>query len=276
MWMTAIAGHVVAIEPYIRGRPMDDLLVQAPDQDRSIRRCLDVALEWLLRSQVELVLSPRTLSEIQVRRYLLGPIRKLRTTARLTPAETAFLDVIEERIRRLASCPLPLVFNHGDFQPANILVEGRATHVIDWEFGEPLALPLMDVFGLLARVYARARGLEEIDSYLEDYIEAFDAAFLDSGRFALLSADSVARACRALQVDPDWTTLLFVLFLVNEANKYYAFLSRRAERGYVYLLRSRGGQTCRPYAEQLARQKHVWLLGHLAHQEERLVFQPGS
>jgi hypothetical protein len=272
--MTVVAGHFVAIEPYLRGHRMDDLLVQtAGSPGASVRPCLDMALDWLLRSQLELRPNHQRLSETQVDRYLLRPVRQLKATARLTPLETEFLDRVEERISRLTPHPLPLVFNHGDFQPANILVNGRAIQVIDWEFGELLALPLMDVFGLLARTYAAFRGLEEIDGYLEDYLAAFDTVFSEGGRFADLSAQCVARACQALSVDPAWLPLLFALFLVNEANKYYAFLRRRGERGYVYLLRSRDGQTSRPYAEQLARQKYVWLLGHLAGNEDRVMFE---
>jgi hypothetical protein len=273
LWMTAVAGHIVAIEPFLRGRAMDEALLEAPGSaSPAIRWCLDVALDWLLRSQVALLADPRPLCEVLVNRYLLEPIQQLRTFALLTSGERAFLDVVEDRIGQVARCPLPLVFSHGDFQPANILIDGRVVQVIDWEFGQPRGLPLMDVFGLLARVYARSRGLEEIDGYLDAYIDAFDSGFLEGGQFAELTAECVTRACRVLGVAPQWTALLFVMFLVNEANKYRTFLTRRAERGYVYLLRTRGGQAGISHAQQLARQKHVWLLGHLADQEKRLVF----
>ena len=267
LWVTAIAGHYVSIEPYLRGSPIDDLLAKSTGQNQwSIQQCLDTTLEWLLRSQLEIGARPEPLTDAQVRRYLLAPIGELRATARLTLTETAFLERVEARVRELASYPLPLVFHHGDFQPANI-------RVIDWEFGAPLALPLLDAFGLLTRTYASLHALEEIDGFLEDYLRAFEAVFLDGGPFATRSADCVGRACKALEVAPDWVPLLFVLFLVIEANKYHAFLRGRAERGYVYLLRSRDGQTKGAFTEQLARQKYVWLLGYLASQEERLVFK---
>lgn len=216
------------------------------------------------------------LAEEQIRTHLLMPIARLRATARLTAAELAYLERLSERVVELARRPLPLVFNHGDFRPGNILADGSSILVIDWEFGASTALPLMDVFGLLARTYARYHALEEIDGYLEDYLAAFEAVFFTGGRFALLTGEYVRRACRELNVDPAWVDALFALYLVTEANKYHGFLSHRAEKGYIYLLRSRAGGLETSHSDRLARQKNVWLLGHLAEHEGRLVFHdPG-
>jgi len=270
---TSIAQHLVGIEPYFPGRPMDGLLIGAARQGESaIREYLDLALGWLLRSQQETPVQRGRLTGRQIHVHFLAPIAQLQAAARLTNVEVAYLNRLAERVIELVQRPLPLVFNHGDFRPGNILVDGRSIQVIDWEFGASIALPLMDIFSLLARTYARCHGLEEIDGYLEDYLAAFEAVFFEDGPFAGLTAEYVDRACQALDIAPAWVNVLFALFLVTEANKYHAFLSRRAERGYVYLLRSRAGRLSNSYVDQLARQKNVWLLGHLARHEERLIF----
>jgi hypothetical protein len=279
LWMSSIGGHVLVLEPYLHGQRMDDLLmrtVSSSSSNASTCMYVQMALEWILHAQLEEGAQPRRLSTGQVQRYLIEPMSTLRSTARLMPAESAFLDRIEANLGCLAQRPLPLVFYHGDFQPANLLVTSSGLKVIDWEFGEPLGLPLMDVFSLLARTYAAANGLDEIDGYLEDYFDAFDAVFSDRVGFGALSAACVARACQALGVDAAWVAVLFALFLVNEANKYYAFLTHRAQRGYVYLLQSRNGQIQGSFANQLARQKYVWLLGHLARHDDCLVFGGAS
>ncbi len=271
---THVAGHLVAIEAYLSGRPMDGLLSNSTGQgDQEARRHLDMALDWLLRTQQETSIQRGRLTGQQVQTFLLAPLEQLKATGRLTAAEIAYLDRLAEHVTRLPDCPLPLVFYHGDFRPGNILVESNSMKVIDWEFGAAKALPLMDVFNILTRMHARHRGLEEIDGYLEDYLEAFEALFFEDGPLAELVGRCVDRACRALDIDPAWTGILFSLFLVTEANKYHAFLSRRAARGYLYLLRSRNLRLSGPYADQLARQKNVWLLGHLAQNEERLIFR---
>ena len=109
--------------------------------------------------------------------------------------------------------------------------------------------------------------------HLEDYLAAFEAVFFEEGHLAGLTATYIDRACQALDMDPAWVSILLAMFLINEANKYHDFLRQRADRGYVYLLRSRDGRMEGSFSEQLARQKNVWLLGHLAQHEKRLIFQ---
>ena len=270
---TQLAGHLVVVEPCFPGRSMDGLLPTGKRCTASeVAAHLDPVVRWLLRCQQETLVQRGRLSDGQIRTYLTDPIRRLQTTAWLTDGEQEYLDRLAERSAELTRVPLPLVFAHGDLGPGNVLLDGASMLVIDWEFGERAALPLMDVFSLVARTYACCHGLEEIDGYLEDYLAAFEAVFLEDGPFTALTTRYVGLACQALGVDSAWVSVLFGLYLVTEANRYYEFLVRRAETGYVYLLRSRGEQVGGSYADQLARQKYVWLLGHLVRQEARAIF----
>jgi aminoglycoside phosphotransferase (APT) family kinase protein len=271
--VTAIDGHLVGFEHFLRGQAMDGLMMQTARGpiETQARPYLDMAIGWLLDCQAASAAQRGRLSERQAEAHLLAPIARLRDTARLHDHERAYLGRLERRIRELARLPLPLVFRHGDFQPGNLLVDGGAVRVIDWEFGAIAAAPLLDVFGFLARTYARWHGREEMDGDLEDYLDDFAAVFFHGGRFAPLTGEYLGRACDALGLDPAWLPALFGLFVVAEANKYHLLLSQRAERGYVYLLNSRAGLARGSYREQLARQKHVWLLGYLAEHEQRAI-----
>jgi hypothetical protein len=214
-----ISGNLVGIEPYLQGRPMDGLMSVARSCDApEVVDYLDLALDWLLRCQQSTLTPPHHLSEQELDIYLRWPIAYMKATSRLTPNEAAYLDTLMDDINRLAALPLPLVFKHGDFQPGNILVNGKAVHVIDWEFGAVLDLPLHDVFGFIARTYARYRGMEEMDGFLEDYIADFEAVFFADGEFTQYTRKYVEQACLALGVDEAWVRQLFALFIVNEAN----------------------------------------------------------
>lgn len=276
LWVTALEGHVIGIERYLPGRAMDGLMMQHArgPLGPQVKPYLDLALGWLLRAQQETLVHSGQLNDAHVHAYFSQPIARLRDTSALTARELDYLDCIEQQIRDLARLPLPLVFKHGDFQPGNILVDGDTIAVIDWEFGQARTLPLLDIFGFLARTHARWYGLEEMDGDLEDYLAGFEETFFAGGSFAAIAADYIARACMALGIDMAWVPLLFALFVVTEANKYYTLLSQRAERGYVYLLNSRAGRIGGSYAQQLARQKQIWLLGYLAEHADRLVFGP--
>lgn len=270
---TTLNGHLVGIEPHIPGRPMDGLMSEADSLTApAIVENLDAAAHWLLRCQRDTLAQSGRLTSKQVHAHLLDPIAQIKATCRLNSLEMAYLDWLSGQIEALASRPLPLVFKHGDFQPGNLLVDGRALRVLDWEFGAVAAPPLLDLFGFLMRTYARYRGQEEMDGYLEDYMSDFEDVFFEGGQFSSTSLAYVSSACEVLHIDPAWVEVLFGLFVVTEANKYFTLLSKRAERGYLYLLKSRSRQTDGSYTYQLGRQKQVWLLGCLAQHADQLVF----
>ena len=51
---TCIAEHFVGVEPYLPGSPMDGLLIgEARNGESEIYKYIDLAMEWLLRSQQE-------------------------------------------------------------------------------------------------------------------------------------------------------------------------------------------------------------------------------
>ena len=271
---THIAEHLVGIEPYLTGQPMDGRLGHAARlMEIEVRNYLDLAINWLVRSQKETPACLAQLTNDQLKSHFLAPIARLQKVARLTSAEQMYLEQLTRRIASLSEYPLALRFNHGDFQSGNILLDGGSIKVIDWEFGALTGLPLMDVFSFLGRIYARCHGLEEIDGHLEDYLNAFEEVFFEDGSFARISAEYVSRACEELGIRSAWINVLFPMFLIIEATKYHEFLSQRVDRGYVYLLRGRAGQIDDSYVDQLARQKNVWLLGHLIENEERLIFR---
>jgi Ser/Thr protein kinase RdoA (MazF antagonist) len=273
LFTATVAGCFVAVERYLHGVQIDGPLARDPAQ---IDRFLDLAMGWLLRCQKEAGERPRPFGLSEIEEYVTRPVEQLARNAALTAAETAFLDDTVRRARDLAGLPLPLVFEHGDFRPANILLDGSAIQVLDWEFGTARNLPLFDVFSCLARVHDRSLGLDEIDGYLEDYLAAFEAVFFSGGEFASRTATYVTRACRELGVAAEWADVLLAMYLVNEANKYRAFLNRRAQTGYLFLLRSRHTALSPHYGEQLARQKYVWLLGHLALHKDQSVLGLGA
>jgi hypothetical protein len=55
------------------------------------------------------------------------------------PARTRLTEALERR------APLPTVWEHGDFAPWNLLVEGQNVTAVDWEDGASEGLPLQDL-----------------------------------------------------------------------------------------------------------------------------------
>lgn len=80
---TSIAGHLVGVEAYLDGQSMDGLLATKTLTDTSIRKYLDLAVNWLLQSQRDTGTQHDCLNEEQVRVHFIEPIMQLRQHARL-------------------------------------------------------------------------------------------------------------------------------------------------------------------------------------------------
>ena len=61
--------------------------------------------------------------------------------------------------------------------------------------------------------------------------------FFEGRGFAKVSTEYVWRACKQLDIRPEWIVVLFLMFLITEATKYYKFLSQCTKHGYGIILK---------------------------------------
>jgi hypothetical protein len=131
---------------------------------------------------------------------------------------------------------LPLVFQHGDPGPWNLLVtaDGRPAFV-DWEAAEPGGMPLWDLFHFLRSfglVISRAAGRH-------DPLRSFSDQILADSALSRLLAETTNRFCAQTGLASSLVEPLFYLSWMHRALKEAARLPEdRLERGrYVNLLR---------------------------------------
>jgi thiamine kinase-like enzyme len=95
--------------------------------------------------------------------------------------EYRLIKLTHKQIRNLQRFDLPLVFEHGDFGPPNIVRCYDGTiGVVDWELAEPKGFPALDLFFLLALVgFARQRSRKN-----SDYLAAFQNTFFGKNPWA--------------------------------------------------------------------------------------------
>jgi hypothetical protein len=89
-------------------------------------------------------------------------------------------DVLSETERILSTLgPLPLVREHRDFGPYNILIDGRGgVAVLDWENAELRGLPALDLIYFLAYLGFYLDGASELARARESYRAALDPGTL--------------------------------------------------------------------------------------------------
>jgi aminoglycoside phosphotransferase (APT) family kinase protein len=154
---------------------------------------------------------------------------------RLTPAHRARLRELAGLVERRPE-PMPLVFEHGDAGPWNVLVtdDGRPA-LLDWEAAEPHGMPLWDLFYFVRSfgvAVARAEGTSSA-------LVGFRRQFLGDRAVNRLLADAVTRHCGAIGLAHELVETLFVTCWAHRALKEASRLdAARLDTGhYVNLVR---------------------------------------
>jgi Phosphotransferase enzyme family len=223
------AGLVVVGETAVDGSPFRER-TQATSDCPYAR----AAVDWLVE-----------LGAVTAHRPVGGPAAVAAVLERLLEEFTGIYEVgpaaerfLAEQVAALARSGdgLPLVFQHGDPGPWNVMItpEGKPVF-LDWEAAEPEGMPLWDLFHFL-RSYgfavSRAAGTH-------DPTDSFAQHFLADSALTPLFVDATRRACAGTGLSSRLVEPLFYLCWVHRALKEASRLTpgQLHEGRYVNLLR---------------------------------------
>jgi hypothetical protein len=191
------------------------------------------ALEWLL--ELGTATASRGRPEAPSDAGLEPLFERFKRLYGLEAGEEDFLRAQVSALTR-AGEGLPLVFQHGDPGPWNVLVtaDGR-TAFLDWEAAQPQGMPLWDLFHFL-RSYSftisRAAGTR-------DALRSFSEQWLEDSAFSRLLAETTSRFCAQTGLAPALVEPLFYVCWMHRALKEAATRPPERLQGgrYVNLLR---------------------------------------
>ena len=178
---------------------------------RRLPDVVDGLVTWLDRWQqltvIEVELDAPLLDE-----WVLKPAARLEDSITDGPTYVNRL----ERLCRRAAGRIPLVTMHGDLTMANVLIDRRrgqpaAIGVVDWEAARSKALPLLDLFYMLADAAAA------VDAY-ENRVAAARQCFSSTGKHAARASSARALLARTLSLGGDVTALCFHACWLHHAN----------------------------------------------------------
>ena len=176
------------------------LLQRRPRRLRGIVQALVTWLdEWQLRTASESGVHTELLDE-----WVREPLATLGSSIGDASAYERRLEALWPR----AAGRVPLVTMHGDLTMANVLVQGglpdgrTALGVVDWETSRPRALPLLDLF------YMLADGVAAVGGY-EDRPAAARQCFSTMGASAASTSSARLQLARTLGLNDDVTALCF-------------------------------------------------------------------
>jgi aminoglycoside phosphotransferase len=130
-------------------------------------------VDWLIEFHTATGRSSDTVGD-WYERLVDAPGERFLTLLPSTASERHLVDRTACITTPLAGREVPLVFEHGDFSPPNILANhDGAIGIVDWELAEPDGLPALDLFFFLTAAAFARDGASTDDAYLASFGRAF-------------------------------------------------------------------------------------------------------
>jgi hypothetical protein len=134
---------------------------------------IDKVVDWLIEFHSTTMRSSETVAS-WYERLADEPGDRFLTLFRGDSVERHLVDRTAAIGRALRDRDVPLVFEHGDFSPPNILVGHDGTiGIVDWELAEPDGLPALDLFFFLTAAAFARDGASTDQAYLASFRRAF-------------------------------------------------------------------------------------------------------
>ena len=193
------AGNTLLVETAQSGQKLSSLL-----KDGSPQSYIEAVVQWLIEFHQA---TQTTVAEDAdwYRRLVEEPIRYFQESFRLSPDEQKLVEQTHRHMRILRDRDVPLVFEHGDLGPPNILFEdGEPPRVVDWELAVPKGMPAVDLFFFLTLVgFSQRRARTNAE-----YVSSFHETFFGQSAWA---RPYVRRYAESIALPPESLRALFVV-----------------------------------------------------------------
>jgi hypothetical protein len=219
-WRTG--EDLVTLQTALAGTPLKNVpgrrLFSGPRLEETVGRVIAWWSELQQRVGVKRVVLAGDTYDSEV----LSHVRRFTGRFRVSTAELALLASRFERERSLEGVELPFMVRHGDFCPANMVIEGEGGFgVFDWEFPLRHEAPLFDLFYFFASTRWPYSGLRGESGHFESFVEVL-------WRRSPLNralARTMAEVCRKFGIPREALGDLLLLSCLQLANmKYEAYL----------------------------------------------------
>jgi len=190
--------HRLLIETAVPGRPMSPAVVR-----RQPESCTDATITWLLN--LERANANRSSNHNDwFERLVENPLQQFKNMLPVSSEEARLIEQTLVMMNPFRDYDLPLVMEHGDFSPPNILqTENGNIGVVDWELAEPQGLPASDLFFFLTYIAFARNGARKN----ADYLKAFQQAFFAPNAWA---RPHIERYCERLNLSHEMIAPIFI------------------------------------------------------------------
>jgi ubiquinone/menaquinone biosynthesis C-methylase UbiE len=220
-------NNCLSISSTVSGAPLEALIRTHKHSPATLKKYMVIVSNWLSAFQRATNNSTLIIDHRTARKYFDPMIE----AAEKHIADKTEKKFILERIKNLEMSVdgkrIPLVTQHRDFGPSNILVLDKKIAVIDWELAQPNGEPLYDLFYFLSRFFFLIYS-DRLKNPTCDFpdIALFSKKifFNPHSEFHQFISDIIRNHIRAIGVEPDTAKMLF-LWQEIEKNRNYPILN---------------------------------------------------
>lgn len=261
-----MSNQWVLVENFMDGKLMIPFLDRNGLPKREpLKRHFEIVTTWLLQFKNE-ISNRIILDSNSINEYVIKPIEEFQRNSNLSKDAVDYLNHLRTIAGELRDCSAPLFFQHGDFLPANILLERNKIKIVDWEFSRKMAFPLFDEFSFITDYCCNSAE----KSGRMNYSEAFRTLYFSKNWLSRFCKDWLQSYCRKLDIPSKYVKFYFAMFLINYANQEYSQLLEELNRGDFMPLRENLVSKRMYYRELMKEQLYVCLFELLV--KERIYF----
>lgn len=210
-------GVLVTLQSALPGRLMRNLPARRLFAPRRTGEVTDRVCSWLTGLERAFGVERREIDDALYESEVLAVVRRFLGRYLVSADEAEFLQRRFDERRGLLGRSLPFTVAHGDFCPANLVLDDAGIAAFDWEHPLEHRLPLYDLLFFFSATRFPFGGLRRESSYARSMV----AVYWGDGYLSRALRRRIAETCERLAIPHDAVEDLFLLALLLRADRKY-------------------------------------------------------
>ncbi len=183
----------------------------------NISHSIEMIMAWCSQLQHRFGVKSQSISGDIYEHEVLTSLKKFRNRFILSNQERIFLNTVFEKDCPLLNIELPFMVRHSDFCTANMVIQTDGIGVFDWEYPLQHQLPLLDLLFFFSSVRFPYTGLRGESTYHDSFLNVY----WEKNYFNDVLVGCLRNYCETFSIDWDIVPYLFLIFLIQIANRKF-------------------------------------------------------
>jgi len=210
IWIGEIENHIILLETALQGKTLWNIGVK---KRKNFNKTIDAIIDWMVPFHRETTVYVGKISHYYIEKYLKSELDSF--YANFNKINLDYKDILLETLAQISQMysgiGFPILCQHGDISPHNILMRKKAIRIFDWEDSIQKSFPFLDICDLLTNFLCILNPQRISNDLFTFYI--LNENTNDIFRFYF------SKYCSKLNINSKLLSLFFPFYLVRKANR---------------------------------------------------------